>query len=405
MQKIQIYDIALCGAGIGGLTAAIALARQGLQVILVERMGTVTSHGSGLQIGPNACHVLHDLGMLLDLKKIATKPERIQLRDLGTAKTITHIPLGDTVLKKYGAPYYLVHRHDLHTLLLREALKTPGIDFVEDWPADHFIPHGDCVDLVSTRGQTYHARALIGCDGLWSMVRSELHGNDLPISSGQIAWRTLIPMSRLGKTWHRQQTSLFFGEDQHLVTYPVKGNEYLNFVAVTKGTAPGTGWSEQADKSDLHAQFRTSHQVIHELIDAMPDLHVWMLHDRDPLPQWGRGRVSLLGDAAHPNLPHLAQGAAMAIEDAHVLATCVSQQKNDLPTALRKYEALRQKRTNQVQRASRAQRKNYQMAATGGIVRNLALNMVGRFMPEKLLEHYDWLYAVNVVRDPSGSEG
>jgi len=404
MSHSKKYDVILCGGGIGGLTASLALSARGIRSVIVERMSTATSHGSGLQLGPNACHVLTDLGLLSGLYKIATQPEKIVVRDLDNGSHITDIPLGKTAYKKYNAPYLLVHRSDLHLLLTKKAVEDPNIDFVSDFFADRFIDHGNEVELFSARQESYKARALIGTDGIWSIIRRQLHGNNLPNNSGQIAWRTLVPTSSLPDHWKTPQTGLWLGKHKHLVTYPVKMGEYLNLILITKGIAPGQGWSEVGDKQELLNLLGKVDSNVKSLIEAAPVLHLWQLFDRDPLPQWGEGNVSLLGDAAHPMLPHLAQGAGMAIEDAYVLAHTLAASPQNFATALRNYEKLRITRTSRVQKASRKQSKNYQLTSVQGKMRNMALGLAGKFMPTKVLDQYDWLYAMDLPGMISGSE-
>lgn len=404
MSQAKEYDVILCGGGIGGLTASLALSARGINSVIVERMSTASSHGSGLQLGPNACHVLTELGLLSGLFKIATQPQKIVVRDLDSGSHITDIPLGKSAYKKYNAPYLLAHRSDLHLLLTKKAVEDPRIDFVSDFFADRFVDHGDEVELFSANQESYKARALIGTDGIWSIIRRQLHGNILPRNSGQIAWRTLVPTSKLPAQWKIPQTGLWLGKHIHLVTYPVKMGEYLNLILITKGIAPGQGWSEVGDKDQLLSHLGNVDGNVRSLIEAAPVLHLWQLFDRDPLTKWGEGKVSLLGDAAHPMLPHLAQGAGMAIEDAYVLAHCMDRSPQDFEKALRQYEKLRMKRTKRVQKASRKQSNNYQMSSVQGKMRNMALSLAGKLMPSKVLDQYDWLYAMDLKGMVSGSE-
>ena len=397
------YDVALCGGGIGGLTAALALSAKGFSSIIVERMDTPSSHGSGLQIGPNASHVLSDLGLLSDLLNVATQPERIKIQDLKTASEITTIPLGKTAYKKYHAPYLVIHRADLHYLLTKKAIEHPLIDFCSGFFAEKFVDHGDRVELISTEKESFETDILIGTDGLWSVIRKQLHGDTLPRNSGQIAWRALVPTSKISKDWLTPQSGVWLGANKHIVTYPVKGGVDIKMVIVTMGKVPGLGWSELGNKYDLLKLLGDVHKSLIDLIEAAPEFRLWQLHDRDPLAQWGQGRVSLLGDAAHPMLPHLAQGAGMAIEDSYVLAHCLSQQRGNLAAGLRRYETLRKPRTDHVQAASRHQSKNYHMDSLQGKVRNFTLGLAGKIMPTKLLYHYDWLYEVSLNDMISGS--
>jgi salicylate hydroxylase len=385
-------NIIIAGAGIGGLTAALALVRQGYRVVVLEAARALAEIGAGIQLSPNATRVLQTLGVTDRLRGHAVAPQAISVLAARSAREIVRIPLGPAAERRYDAPYWVVHRADLQNVLL-EALEgstdfTLRLGFtVRDVKADD--------DSVAVGGKTLsgvlvqeRGAALIGADGLWSTVRTRLWPGAIPRFRDRIAWRATVDASRVAAPWREPVTRLWLGRKAHLVHYAVRARAAVNLVAITQGDAKIAGWNGQGSADALAQHFARWAEPARELLATVDDWQTWSLYDLPPLPEWGRGAVTLLGDAAHAMLPFLAQGGAMAIEDAAVLARCVASADAIAP-ALRAYEAERQART---QRASQAAAQNgtiYHLGGPMAAARNLVMRSRGG---DRLLQSYDWLY-------------
>ena len=340
-------DAIIVGGGIGGLGAALALARRGVEVRLLERAEAFAEVGAGIQQGPNAVRVHRVLGTEDPLRAVAFAPEAATIRDGITGRVLVRTPLGRQCEARYGAPYLAVHRADLHGVLLAAA-REAGVQVETGTPVgacDHGPPA-----RVPTPAGALQADLLVGADGARSAVRSALFGDAPPRFTGAVAWRLL-----LRQTDHDlpSEAVSWIGPGGHVVTYPL-GHDRLNVVAVREGQAwTAEGWSRPADPADLAAAFAGWDARLTGLFAAAGACDAWGLFDRPPLRRWSVGAAALLGDAAHPMLPYLAQGASMAIEDAWVLADEVGG-AGALADALTRYEARRRPRTTWVARASRA---------------------------------------------------
>ena len=346
--------ILVAGGGIGGLTAALCLAKRDHEVTVFEQAPTFGAVGAGIQLSPNCTRVLHDLGLERQLRGTAFLPEAIQFRHWRDGVVIGQSPLGDDAVRRYGFPYYHVHRADLLHALVEAARQVPNIRLLCDAQARGFDQSGMQATL-STANRDHDGDMVIGADGIHSTIRAGLWGDDLARFTGCIAWRALVPANRLPRGLIRPVASAWWGPGGHFVHYYVRRGELVNCVGVIEKPGWETeSWTERGDHAEFSADFEGWHGVIRRLIDNADSdsLFKWALHDRQPMPRWGEGRITLLGDACHPTLPFMAQGAAMAIEDAAVLAGCLDG--NQTPAeALQRYEGLRRNRTALVQRASR----------------------------------------------------
>jgi salicylate hydroxylase len=340
------------GAGIGGTAAAIALRRAGLDVSLFEQTLTQREVGAGIQISPNASRLLGRCGLGDAMARAAVRPSEIVFRRWQDGRVLGSEELGDTIENRYGAPYYHFHRADLIALLadafgrkeIKLGRRLVGVEQDERGVTAHFE------DGTSERGDL-----LIGADGIHSQVRERLFGEEQPRFSGQIAYRGLAPAERVAHLGLPHDVTNWVGPGGHFVHYYVSAGRFLNFVAVSEETTwTREQWSDRGSISDAARKYEGWHPQIATILNAVDETFKWALFDRDPFPEWTQGRVALLGDACHPMLPYMAQGAAQAIEDGAALAACLKQVAFDIPSAFRAYVTLRKPRATEVQERSRA---------------------------------------------------
>ncbi len=386
-------QVVIAGAGIGGLSAALSIARIGLHVDILEQAQQLEQAGAGIQLSPNATRVLYELGLAERLKATAVEPEAIRVMNAGNAREIVRIPLGRDAEKRYGAPFLVMHRADLQAALLDAVRNHSDINLSLGARVEDFAAYSSGVTVLTRQsGQvTEHKCSIfIGADGLWSPVRSRMRREGAPAFRHRTAWRALVPASEVAAQWREPVVHLWLGRETHLVHYPVKGGALINIVAIAEDEWQATTWSAAADGEEVLRRFsRWDWADSPRLLLRVPrQWSKWALHDRRGAHR-GRGPVALLGDASHPILPFLAQGAAMAIEDGAVLAAHLAQQPDKPSKALRGYEKDRRKRTQRAQKASRRQGKIYGQFGPEGVVRNLVMRLLGG---KKLLARYDWLY-------------
>jgi salicylate hydroxylase len=344
-------DVIVIGAGIGGLTAALALARAGIGVRIFEQAPALREVGAGIQLGPNGTRVLHRLGLEAPLARVAVRPARSELRRWDDGRVLWSQPLGDQIAEHFRAPYYHVYRPDLLTVL---ATAVPAGVVRLNHRVTGITPCDDAVEVALADGSTARADAVIGADGIHSTVRAAILGPESPRFSGSTAYRGLVPVDRLGQLDLPRYGYAWLGPQRHFVHYYVAGGRLLNFVAICPaGEWRIESWSARGEVADALAEFAGWHPTVRAIIAAADQTHRWALYDREPLPRWSVGRISLLGDAAHAMLPFLAQGACQAIEDAAVLSGCLAQaDRRSVPDALVRYEALRKARASRVQQGS-----------------------------------------------------
>lgn len=383
--------IIVAGAGIGGMTAALALARAGFRAVVLEQAARLEEAGAGIQLSPNATRVLFDLGLSERLLPLVIAPEAIRVIDAPSGNGIVRIPLGASAAQRYGAPYWVIHRADLQAVLAITAAENPDITLrlgtrVEDFAVHQ---HGITVQARDAQGtRDEQGAALVGADGLWSTLRTRLGESRPPRFAHRTAWRAIVPAARLTAEFREPVTSLWLGPNAHLVHYPVRGGRDVNIVAIARDEWQEPGWSAPGKQGDLAPHFASFAPQARALIAVPERWQKWALFDRPPRLPRLRGPVTLLGDAAHPVLPFLAQGGAMAIEDAAVLAQWL-ERENEPEPALRAYETQRRRRVARVQREARRNSWGYHLAGPLGAARNAVLTMMGG---EKLLRRYDWLY-------------
>jgi salicylate hydroxylase len=386
--------VIIAGAGIGGLTAALSIAQRGCPVVVFDQAPHLEEAGAGIQLSPNASRILIALGLGQQLQRHVVAPEELRVMNAQSAQVLARAPLGAEAEARYGAPYWMIHRGDLQAVLLDAVRAHPEIALNLGARVDDFAIHSNGVTisaLASHRAVEERGRALIAADGLWSKLRARLGHRDAPQFARHTAWRALVAADELIPDLRAPAVNLWLGRDAHLVHYPVRGGSLINVVAIIRDDWREEGWNEPGQRADILARFSPERwpKAARVLLAAPQRWHKWALYDRAPTAHWGKGPVTLLGDAAHPILPYLAQGAAMAIEDAAVLALRLADTPDDPAGAMRRYERLRRARTARAQRAARHNGRAYHMGGAGAALRTLALLAMGG---QRLIARYDWLY-------------
>ena len=386
--------VIIAGAGIGGLTAALAIARHGFGVTVFDQAQRLEEIGAGIQLSPNASRILIALGLGEQLRRHVVAPEELRVMNARTARVLARAPLGAVAEKRYGAPYWVIHRGDLQAVLIDAVRVHPDIVLNLGARVEDFALNEDGVTVFARSAQHLledRGVALIGADGLWSSLRRRLGHRREPRFARRTAWRALAPADALMPELRAPAVNLWFGTRAHLVHYPVRGGSLVNVVAIVRDDWREPGWSASGERAEILARYRAPmwSAVPRALLAAPEHWQKWALYDRPPLARWGKGAVTLLGDAAHPMLPYLAQGAAMAIEDAAVLAQRLADARDDPAGAMRRYERQRRGRAARAQRAARRNGIVYQLGGPGAFLRTLALTAIGG---ERLLARYDWLY-------------
>jgi salicylate hydroxylase len=380
--------IAIVGAGIGGLTAARALAREGFAVEIRERAPALEEVGAGIQLSPNASRILIRLGLGPRLAAAVVVPQGMDVRTGRSGATILSAPLGDAVAARYGAPWWVIHRGDLQAALADAVAAEQGIRLKTGVAVTSVTDGPGGVEIGSSSADGLFD-AVIGADGIRSGVRRALGDTSEPAFRRRSAWRATLPMDSAPKALRGTRLGLWLGPDAHVVHYPLRGGKALNIVAFVEDEAPLDGWSGPGETGDLLGRFAGWAPLLRDLLAAAPSWTCWSLADR---PVWfgpGRGSVTLLGDAAHAMLPFAAQGGAMAIEDAAVLARSCAATPDDLAGALRRYEQARMARAAAVQQVATRNGAIYHLSGPMAFARDAAMRLMGG---ERLVARQDWIY-------------
>ncbi|MDM0043610.1 FAD-dependent monooxygenase [Variovorax dokdonensis] len=393
-------DVLIAGGGIGGLAAAIAMAHRGHRVEVLEQSAQFSEVGAGIQLGPNVTRRLRELGVLEQAQSLAATPQALAVHGADSGRLLARLPLADEALRKYGSPYLCIHRADLHRVLLDAAMVHAGVT----------LNTGACITQVAMREhnvavgtqdmRAWEGDGLLGADGLWSTVRPHvLEAAVAPNATGHTAWRALYPMADLPPSLRSTDVRVWLGERMHAVAYPVRGGDSLNVVVLAEDQpahrveAAGSprDWDQQANLDALRSAVGHRCEGVRPLIDAIPRWRAWSLHDRPPLrgaKEMARERMALLGDAAHPMLPYLAQGAGMAIEDAATLGECLRDANAiSLPDAFARYAAMRWQRNARVQQRSLANAEIFHAGGAMRLARDAALRVLGTHLLDA-----PWLY-------------
>jgi 2-polyprenyl-6-methoxyphenol hydroxylase-like FAD-dependent oxidoreductase len=381
----------IAGAGIGGLTAALAALRRGLDVEIYEQAPELKEVGAGVQLSANGTRVLYELGIGEELKALSCEAAGKEIRLWNTGETWKLFDLGQVSVERYGYPYFTVYRPDLLDVLATA---------VRRLKPDAIRLGARCTGLTQTGGkirlalesQTIEGDALVGADGVHSRLRQALFGEDKPQFTGIIVWRGIVPMEKLPPRMARRVGVNWVGPGGHVVHYPLRAGKLMNFVGALEGREWRTeSWSARGTTEALAADFAGWHEEVHALIRAIPEPHTWALMVRPPLPRWTSGRVTLLGDACHSMVPFLAQGAVMAIEDALVLSRALTEGSGDIPERLQRYESARRERTRRAVEGSADNIARFHNRALADPVK--AREYVEReWAGQNVAARYEWLF-------------
>jgi salicylate hydroxylase len=357
--------ILIAGGGIGGITTALALRQRGIDVLLFEQAEAFSQVGAGIQISSNATRILRTLGLGEALARVAVYPEGRDYRAWDEGERLYYTPLGERAEAHFGAPYYHAHRADLLDVLLG-GLGDAG--FRLNARVERFEQDAKGVTATLADGTKVTGDVLVGADGIHSTVRRQLFGQELPRYTGNVAWRGLIPAERVAHLDLGQVTGVWMGPNRSIVQYYVAAGRTFNWIGISRSEQPAReSWLAEGRIEDALADYTGWHDTIRTIIAATPRVLRQALYDRAPLPDWRVGRVVLLGDAAHPMMPFYAQGAAQSIEDAYVLAGCLTAMPDERIAALERYVKLRQPRTAWMQDLSRREEELYQMTDAAAI--------------------------------------
>ena len=382
--------ILIAGGGIAGLAAAYALAREGFPVRLFEQAPEFKELGAGIQLGPNIFRALDKLGLKDAVLADAHRPPAMEMRCALSGERVTRIPLDDPrFIERFQQPYAVTHRADIHAAILHACERDNLVSLENNRTVEGFSQDAEGVTLTLGSGEQVRGRALIGCDGMWSKIRDDIVGDGKPIVSGHIAYRAVLKREDVPADLWQPDVILWAGPRTHLVHYPLRRGELYNLVAVFHSDRYVEGWNAEADADELWSRFTGQRPEVLRMLERIETWRMWVLCDREPVKEWTKGRVALLGDAAHPMLQYLAQGACMATEDAVVLAEQAAAHPDDLPSAFRAYVQQRYLRTAQVQIMARVYGDFYHARGPAAELRNQML--AGR-TPEQSYNGVAWLY-------------
>jgi 2-polyprenyl-6-methoxyphenol hydroxylase-like FAD-dependent oxidoreductase len=379
----------ISGGGIGGLVTAYALSRHGIPVRVFEQAPEFREVGAGIQLGPNIFRVLEKIGLKDAILADAHRPPAQEMRDAVTGKLITRVALDDSFTERFGQPYAVTHRADIHATFLNACLSSKLITLETSRRVDEYADHGDHVSVTLENGERAEGRALIACDGMWSKIRDRIVGDGKPRVSGHIAYRAVLRRDQVPADLWKPDVVLWAGPRCHFVHYPLRRGELYNLVGVFHSDHYEEGWNAEGSKDLLWNHFKGLRPEVLRLLELIDTWRMWVLCDREPVKKWSDGRVTLLGDSAHPMLQYLAQGACMATEDAVILADKVAQTPDDPAAAFKAYEQARYLRTARTQIMARVYGEFYHACGVTAELRDVA---IGGRTTAQTYDSIEWLY-------------
>ena len=397
-SALMKHNMVIVGGGIGGLAAALACGQQqafgsGAQALrLIEQAPVFGEVGAGVQLGPNVTRVLHGWGLQGALAEVAAFPERLEVRSALTSRVLGTLPLGERAQARYGAPYVTIARQDLHSMLRSAVERMGGVEVDLATRIASVAPVGESVQLLTHDGRELQARCVLGADGVWSTLRRQLVDDGAPRVTGHLAFRAMVPQADLPPVLRSQVVTAWMGPKFHAVQYPVRGGEWLNVVVIVQGSTVGDPavWDHSANAGELRARLANTGSGLLDLVHAIDDWRLWALSDRPPMrsaQEMALGRLALLGDAAHPMRPYLAQGAGMAIEDAQQLSLSLHAHQGDEPRALAHYAQTRWQRNARVQARAIRNGDIFHLQGPMRVARDASLALLG----DTVLD-VPWLY-------------
>ncbi len=391
--------ILIAGGGIGGLAAALGLAQKGRKVTVLEKAPALGEIGAGIQLGPNAFHSFDYLGIGDAARAMAVYVDALRLMDAITGREICRVPLDEPFRQRFGNPYAVVHRGDLHGVFLRACQESAHITLRTGCQVTGYDQDGASVTAHLATGEDVTGAALIGADGLWSNIRKQVVGDGPPRVSGHTTYRSVIPTERMPEDLRWNAATLWAGPKCHIVHYPLSGWKVFNLVVTYHNDAPEPVAGLPVEEEEVMRGFRHVHETAQQLIRIGTNWKLWVLCDRDPVDRWVDGRVALLGDAAHPMMQYFAQGACMAMEDAVALTHSIAGRPGDVTAALGDYQGRRVLRTARVQLQSRAIGDHiYHPAGAHAALRN---DILSSKSPQQFYDDLAWIYGGSGLDSPA----
>jgi salicylate hydroxylase len=381
--------ILIVGGGLGGLATALALAQKGHAVRVLEQTPEFGAIGYGIQLGPNVFHMFDSLGVSKAVLAKAITPPALVMLDALDGAEVARIPTAESFRRRFRHPYIIIHRVDLHQVLLDACKAMPNIAMEASTAATGFEQAGGKLRLRTQDGREMEAACVIGADGLGSAIRAQITQEGAPRPAGYVAHRTIVPMESVPEGVLRDEVVIWAGPAFHIVHYPLRGHSIFNIVAVFRTPTYAQKQDGAAYRAELEQTYRKAHPTMKALLALMDLERRWAISDRDPIRHWHQGRVVLLGDAAHPTLQSLAQGACMAIEDGVCLADCMEAAQGDYESAFRDYTAARLLRTARVQLESRTLWEFYHAE---GIARDVRNETTAAWSEDHMFDCLAWLY-------------
>lgn len=382
------YDqVLIVGGGIGGLATALVLSRSGQNVVVLEKAPEFVEIGAGLQLAPNATRMLTELGLMDQIAEVGVFPKRLVLKNALTGRHLTSLDLGDGFRQRYGAPYVVMHRNDLLRILLEAVQAEESVELLPGREIVSVETDDQGASAICADGLTYRGKALIGADGLWSTVRKVV-SDDKPVCSGYVSYRGTVPTDRATGHAALDEVVAWIGPGLHYVQYPLRSGNLYNQVAVFRSDEYLLGSKDWGNSEELEKKFSVACTQIRTALPLLGRDHRWPMYDREPIDRWTHGNISLVGDAAHPMLQYLAQGACQALEDASVLGTAFSSEPSNVHRAFTFYEELRRPHTARVQQTARIWGDIWHIDGVGMLLRDELFSK--RDIDDHT--HIEWLY-------------